>query len=322
MSIDAQLAAYYRHLAEQYTPLPPDADGPTRRGRFAETARQYAVPRPVGVDVGEIDIPLAGRTLKGRVYRPAGMRAVDPLGELAPPLVIYFRGGGWVIGDLDTHDVIGAHLALDAQVGVVSVDYRLAPEHPFPAACDDALDAVLWLAEQRTRLGFSASKLALGGDSAGAHLAASAAGFANARIPGLVKAQLLFYPAVTPQADASVYKRHADEPGLSSGEMTWYWGAFLADYAHTATDVRASLMAMPPDTVPPPAIVAVAGYDLLYDEGVAYARFLEQHGARVELIDADDMTHGFARLQGQSDAAREWARKAGEALGRLARAGR
>lgn len=322
MSIDAQLAAYYRDLARQYAPLPLDADGPTRRARFADIARQYAVPRPAGVTVTEIDIALTGRTLRGRVYRPASARASDPLGENVPPLIVYFHGGGWVIGDPDTHDAIGAHLALDAQASVVSVDYRLAPEHPFPAACDDALDAVLWLAEQRARLGFSASKLAVGGDSAGAHLAAGAARFANARVPGLVKAQLLLYPAVMPQDDASAYGRHANEPGLSSDEMAWYWKTFLSGHSQAAHDVRASPMAVPPDTVPPPAIVVVAGYDLLYDEGVAYARFLEQHGARVELIDADDMTHGFARLQGASAGARAWAREAGEALGRLVRAPR
>jgi acetyl esterase len=322
MSIDAQIAAYYRHLAEQYDPLPLDADGPTRRARFAEVARHHAVPRPAGVHVTDIDIPLAGRTLKARLYRPGDRRSTDPLGENAPPLIVYFHGGGWVIGDLDTHDMIGAYLALDAQVGVATVDYRLAPEHPFPAACDDALDALLWLAEHRTRLGFSATRLGVGGDSAGAHLAAGAAHFANRRVPGLVKAQLLFYPAVTPQRDASAYAHNADQPGLSSNEMTWFWDAFIAGYPDASTDVRASLMALAPDTVPPPAVIVVAGYDLLHDEGVAYARFLEQHGAHVELIDAPDMTHGFVRLLGHSDAARAWVRKANEALAKRARAAR
>jgi acetyl esterase len=265
-----------------------------------------AAPAAPGADAGAARAEGNGRPVAAPSGRAAG----------APPLIVYFHGGGWVVGDLDTHDEVAARLALDSGCAVAAIDYRLAPEHPFPAPCDDAFDALFWFAEHRARLGFATNTLGVAGDSAGAHLASGAAHAANARMAALVKAQLLIYPVVSPATTTPSYLRHTDGPGLTRGEMAWYWDQFHPR-AIDSDDPRVVLMAAAPERAPAPTVVIVAGSDPLYDEGVEYARFLERHGAQVDLLDAQDMTHGFARLQPISTAARRWQQLAGQKLGRL-----
>jgi len=315
MTIDAALLRYYRASAEAFPPLGADADAQTVRKRFSDIAKAYARERGSDVIAEDIEIPLKGRTLAARVYKAKAARG--PL-----PLIVYFHGGGWVIGDLDTHDGLVEQLALDSQCAVVSVDYRLAPEYPFPAPCDDALDALIWLAEHRSRLGFATDRLAVGGDSAGAHLAVVAARGANQRVAGLVGLQLLLYPALRRQFESPSCIANANGPGLTNDEMKWYWTQFLSGEAPHEHDVRAFPLSEPYERTPAPAIVVAAGYDPLYDDACELKRFLEANGGRVEMIDARDMTHGFARIHSQSDAALGWLRRLGERAGELARAAR
>jgi acetyl esterase len=309
MTIDQDLLKYYAKLAADFEPLV-EPDAQARRARFAAIAARYAAPRPDTIKVQALELPLAGRTLAARLYQPAGSTA-------RLPLLVYFHGGGWVVGDLDTHDDVAVRLALDARIAVCSVDYRLAPEFPYPAPANDALDALMWLAEHRARLGLALNTLGVGGDSAGAHLAAAAARVANTKVPGLVKAQLLHYPAVSAAMATASMMRLANEPGLSAADMAYYWREFLGDASVQADDTSINLMATPPARQPADAVVVLAGHDPLHDEGREYARFLDQHGADVEVIEAHDMTHGFVRLQGESAAARAWALQAAQALGRL-----
>ena len=321
MSIDADLLKYYADMAREFPAAPGGGqsnDPPARRARFRTLAAWMSRPRPAGIEVNDVDVPLEGRTLRARIYRNAAAPRNSISGKrgAGEPLIVYFHGGGWVVGDLDSHDAVAAHLALDSGCAVASIDYRLAPEHPFPAPCDDAFDALFWFAEHRARLGFATNTLAVAGDSAGAHLASGAAHTANVRVAALVKAQLLIYPVVSPDTRTSSYLRHTTGPGLTRDEMAWYWDQFHPD-AIASDDPRVVLTAEPPTRSPAPTIVVVAGSDPLYDEGVAYARFLERHGARVELLDAHDMTHGFARLQPISAAARDWQKQAGRKLGQL-----
>ncbi len=308
MTIDSNLLRFYQTLAQDF-PMLPNADGLARRRRFAEIGARYGHARPEGLQVEDITLPLAGRTLAARIYRPQA-----PSGSARLPLMVYFHGGGWVVGDLDTHDGAVAQLALDTGAAICSVDYRLAPEHPYPAAAQDALDAIMWLAEHRARLGFASDTLAVGGDSAGAHLAAGAAQVANTQVPGIVKAQCLLYPVVSPRMDTDSYRQLTSEPGLIPADMAYYWGEFLAGQTIAADDSCVDLMATPPARQPADAVVIVAGHDPLRDEGDDYARFLALHGAQVELIEAPDMTHGFARLQQESPAARAWMVRAAQAL--------
>ena len=313
LNVDPQLTAYYSQVSAAFPPLGAN-DAASRRARTREVAARFAPPAVPGVSMHAIDVPLEGRTLKTRLYRPVNI-------DEALPLVVYFHGGGWVVGDLDTHEPVAAQLASDAQVAVASIDYRLAPENPFPALNDDAEQAVLWFAEQRLRLNLSLRTLAVAGDSAGAYLATYAERAANIKVPGLVKAQLLFYPVAAPRFDTPSYTRFAGGPVLTRDDMIWYWSAFLGEpvtvegaSAEWLADPRVNLSASIPDYVPADAVVMVAGHDPLRDEGAQYAHFLEQHGGDVELIEAGDMTHGFARLQHVSNAARDWMRSAALAL--------
>ncbi|AJP59145.1 hypothetical protein UC34_23710 [Pandoraea vervacti] len=290
MTIDADLLAYYDLMARKY-PTPENATAPTPqqvRAQFATVAVEALRPLPAGLRSETFDIPLPGRTLRARLYRPIG-RTV--------PLVVYFHGGGWVVGDVDTHGTVAAFLAQDADVAVLSVDYRLAPEHPFPAPVDDARDALAWAAEQRARLGLSPDRLGVAGDSAGGHLAAQAAAWFNDQHPGIVGAQLLIYPVVQYRFDTPSYERLAHGVGLTRDEMRWYWKEFLAGVEPAANDVRVNLTAEAPRHPLPNSLVIAAEYDPLHDEAVEYAKFVAQTGARAEVIEATGLTHSFARLQ-------------------------
>ncbi len=306
-NVDPQLAAYFSQVGAEFPPLAA-TDAISRRARSREIALRFAPPAVPDVSIQAMKVPLAGRTLQARLYRPVQI-------DEALPLVVYFHGGGWVVGDLDTHEQIPAQLAADAGVAVASVDYRLAPEFPFPAPNEDARDAVRWFAEQRPRLNLSSRTLAVAGDSVGAHLATYAERALNLQIPGLVKAQLLLYPVVQPRFDSASYTRFAHGPGLTRADMLFYWSALLGESLALEgappawlADPRVALTASTPEHAPADTVMIVAGNDPLYDEGIEYAKFLELHGGDVELIAAGDMTHGFARLQHMSNAARDWMR--------------
>jgi acetyl esterase len=317
MTIDADILAYYDKVASGFPPLPANADALAIRRQFKDVAREFATPRPAGIRVEEMVLPLAGRELRARLYRPERAKRSDSL-----PLIMYLHGGGWVVGDLDTHDLLVAQLAVDAHCAVASVDYRMAPEAPFPAPADDALDALIWLAEHRSRLGFATDRLGVAGDSAGAHLAAVAARGANNRVGGLVTAQLLLYPVVRYLFDGGSYTANADGPGLSVEELKWYWAQFLSAKPPAADDVRAFPLAQPFDRRPARALIVAAAYDPLYDDAFEFAKFLEANGGRAEVIDANDMTHGFGRVQAHSKAATAWMKTVSQRFGELLRAPR
>lgn len=308
MTIDNDILSYYDWIAQRHpAPAQPD-DMQAQRAHFAQVAREALRPLPPGVTETDLSIALPGRTLRARLYRPSGRQ---------PALLVYFHGGGWATGDIDTHGTLCALLAADAGMAVISVDYRLAPEYPFPAPIEDARDALLWCAEQRIRLGLSARRLAVGGDSAGAYLAAQAASLSASRVPGLVDVQWLVYPAIRPYFDTPSYAAYADSIGLTRDEMDFYWSKFLGQAegpAPCAGDIHADLMAAPPPRVPPRTVMVVAQYDPLHDEGVDYARFVERHGGTARLIEAAGMTHSFARLQPFVPAGRRIMREAAAAL--------
>lgn len=315
MAIDPQLLDYYRRLAERYAGQPVPADASGLRARFAEIAATSMTPDPDGIVATEMEIPLPGRTLAARLFRPAGVAE--------PRLIVYFHGGGWVVGSHDTHRSVAALLAADTGCAVASVDYRLAPEYPFPAPCDDALEATLWFAEQRVRLRLDPAFLAVAGDSAGGHLAAQAARWANAHArPGLVNAQLLIYPVTAPVLATESYRAFADGPGLTRDEMAWFWTAFIGAERLAAgaaiEDTRIHLMGAAPKHLPPASVVMVAAHDVLRDDGLAYADYLVRYGAPVITLEASGMTHGFARLQPDVPRAREWMRRAALAFKELA----
>jgi acetyl esterase len=239
--------------------------------------------------------------LPARAYWPT---AVDAVGA-----VIWLHGGGWCIGDLEGFDRVCRSLCNAAGAVVVSVDYRLAPEHPYPAAVQDADLAVAWArGHGAAQLGFDPGRIAIGGDSAGGNLAAVAALHA----PGALRAQLLVYPAIDPAMDTASHREFADFPLLTRQAMEWCWTTYLGGSPDAGCEPDASPLHADDLSGAPPAFVAVAGHDVLRDEGIAYARALEDAGVAVVLREYEDMTHGFLRWGGVVDRTRELIRELGE----------
>lgn len=250
---------------------------------------------PAGRD-GTVAGP-AGR-VPVRVYRPD-----QPLSSGAgpgPPAVMFFHGGGWVLGGLDSHDALCRELARQAGVVVVAVDYRLAPEHPYPAGLDDCTAATRWVAGHAADLG-TGPGLALVGESAGASLAAGVAMRARDQGDAAVTFQVLAYPALDPAMDTASYAVNGDDPFLSRAEMQSYWSAYLGD---TPPDGLAAPVLAGKLGGLPPAYVLVAGRDVLRDEGIAYAERLAAEGVRVRLERREEMVHGFLLYTAWLDAAR------------------
>jgi acetyl esterase len=239
------------------------------------------------------DIPL-------RLYAP------QPADAGVLPVLVYYHGGGWVIGDLDTHDVLCRQLARDAGCAVVAVDYRLAPEHRFPAAVDDCIAATAWVGQQADRLGLDATRLAVGGDSAGGNLAAVVALHArdHAGLPPIAL-QLLIYPATDQRRGAPSHAANGEGYLLTRQSMDYYHDHYLVDARHDA-DWRASPLLHEDLSRLPPALVITAGYDPLRDEGLQYAQRLTESGNRAVLVNFERMVHGFilmGRALDEADAA-------------------
>jgi acetyl esterase len=233
--------------------------------------------------------------LRARAYRPTG---VEPVGAL-----VWLHGGGWCIGDLDGFDRVCRSLCNASSATLVSIDYRLAPEHPYPAAVQDADLAVAWATGHGAdQLGFDPTRVAIGGDSAGGNLATVAARHA----PDALRAQLLVYPALDAAMARDSYREHGDLSLLSRDAMAFCWRTYLgaADSPRGAEPDASPLRAEDLAGMPP-AFVAVAGFDVLRDEGLAYARALEAAGVEVTLREYEDMSHGFIRWGGVVDRARE-----------------
>ena len=228
-----------------------------------------------------------GGHLPLRLYRAVGTAAGTSL-----PALVFFHGGGWVVGDLESYDPMCRHLANSAGCAVVAVDYRLAPEHKFPAAVDDCVAATEWVAANGAALGVDAARLAVGGDSAGGNLAAVVSLIARDRGAPSLRAQLLLYPAVDFAMSHASHQRFAEGHLLTLATMRWFAEAYLRG-PQDAGDWRASPLRADDFSGLPPAYVLTAGYDPLYDEGTAYARRLEENGIAVEHRHIPDQIHGF-----------------------------
>ncbi|WP_194927462.1 alpha/beta hydrolase [Catenulispora pinisilvae] len=249
-------------------------------------------PEPVHTVVDRV-IPAPGRNIPVRVYRPGAERVL--------PTLLYFFGGGWTLGSLDTCDGICRALANQAGVQVVSVGYRLAPEHRFPAGVEDCHDALRHIAAHPDDFGTEPAGLAVGGDSAGGNLAAVVSLLARDDSLGLA-GQLLVYPN-TDQLAADGSMRDNTDPWLfNHRSVSWYRQHYLADDADAANPLASPLRAADLAGLPP-ALVVTAEYDPLRDQGEAYARRLAASGVQVELTRYEGMVHGFFAMSGAVDAA-------------------
>lgn len=262
------------------------------------------VPEPVA-SVEERTIPGAEGPLAARVYRPRA--------EAGLPLLVYFHGGGWVIGNLATHDGLCRALANAAGAVVLAVDYRLAPEHKFPAAAEDAYAATRWAAAHAADLGADPTRLAVGGDSAGGNLSAVVTHLARDRGGPALRFQLLIYPATDATMALPSFRENGDGYLLTAADMRWFYGYYLRTPADATDPLASPLHAGRFDGLPP-AFVLTAEFDPLRDEGEAYAARLRAAGVPVELRRYDGMIHGFVPMLGALARAREAVADMGRAL--------
>ena len=290
MALDPQAQAVIDLVIKSGRPAYNTLSPKDARQLFRET-RPASTPTPP--EIGAVRNLVAqgpGGPIPLRVYRPAGVAA-----SAALPGLLYFHGGGWVIGDLDTHDVLCRQLTAEAGVTVVNVDYRLAPEHKFPAAADDAWAATRWTVAHASEFGVDAGRLAVGGDSAGGNLAAVVALQARDAGAPIIKLQVLVYPVTDVAAESRSYQDFSEGYMLTRESMRWFTAHYLAA-AGQANDWRVSPLRASSHAGLPPALVVTAGFDPLRDEGVAYAAKLQQAGVLVDYVCYGGMIHGFAGM--------------------------
>lgn len=296
--LDPQLAP----LLEQLNAAPPmsDADPQTARRNFRTllTLSSGMGEPPEVAAIEDLEVPGGDGPIPARLYRPV---AEGPV-----PTLVFFHGGGFVIGDVEGYEGQARLLCHDVGAAVLSVDYRLAPEHPFPAAIDDALTATRWALASVADLGGDPARVAIGGDSAGGNLSAVTAqtlqGEGDGSIPALA-AQLLLYPATDFTGKRPSYEANGEGLFLTLDDMLWFEGHYLAEET-PRKDPRVSPLLAADLSGLPPAIVATADLDPLRDDGIAYADALCAAG--VEVIDHryDGLIHGFLALGVISEAAR------------------
>lgn len=245
-------------------------------------------PAPALPRVEDVRIPGPAGAIPARVYAPDTAGA--PL-----PVVAYFHGGGWVQGDLETHHGLCARLAKHAGVLVVAVDYRLAPEHKFPAAVDDCLAAFRWLRSHGRELGADTDRVAVAGDSAGGNLSAVVSQLSAAGETSAPTCQVLIYPAVDFSLDTESHRELADAHVIPRDRIVWYMEQYLRGEADKA-DLRASPLRAPSLAGQPPTLVVTGGFDPLRDEGRAYADRLRTAGVDVVYREYPGQIHAFVSL--------------------------
>ncbi|HVN85934.1 MAG TPA: alpha/beta hydrolase [Candidatus Binatia bacterium] len=283
MPLDLQARA----LLDQITAMggPPLNELPVADARqaFTALAAMQGAPEPVA-KVEDRQVPGPSGSIPVRIYTPNGR---SPL-----PVLVYFHGGGWVIGNIEGYEVLCRSLAKAVECIVVSVDYRLAPEHKFPAAAEDAYAATRWAATTAAAIGGDPARVAIGGDSAGGNLTAVVALMARDRGGPPLVHQLLVYPVTDAGCDTVSYRDNADGYLLTKAAMHWFWGHYLSDGAEGANPYASPLRAQSHAGLPP-ALVITAEFDPLRDEGEAYAARLRAAGVPVTATRYDGMIHGF-----------------------------
>lgn len=299
MTLDPQVSALLEAAARSgRTPInhypPVEA-----RIQFKEMRKALLPPTP---PIGAVnDFTVSGRhgAIPVRHYRPVGTNPTDLL-----PLLVYFHGGGWVVGDLESHDSLCRQLANAAECAVLSVDYRMGPEHKFPAAVDDAEDIVRYVSKHAAELNVDPARIALGGDSAGGNLATIVAMLCRNSLGPAITCQLLIYPATDLAMNRPSHFEFAEGYNLTRELMLYFRSHYLNDSAEIK-DWRASPLLAADHSGLPPAHIITAGFDPLRDEGMAYADALSVAGVSVKYRCYEGMIHGFITMSGALRVANE-----------------
>jgi acetyl esterase len=289
MPVTPEVSGLLAMIAAVEAPPPSEQTPDEVRAAYAQLSA-FATKEDVA-SVEDRAIPGPAGEIPVRVYRPAEV-------EGTPGVLVYFHGGGWSIGSVDTHDAECRSLANGAGVVVVSVEYRLAPEHPFPACYDDAVAAVRWLARHGGELGADGTRLAVGGDSAGGNLAAAVSQALRDTGPA-IRFQLLTYPTLDLTLGHPSIEENAEGYFLTKEMMEWFRANYLSDGTIDQRDPRVSPLHADPGALAglPPALVITAEYDPLRDEGEAYAEALRAAGVDVTLTRYDGVIHGFFSMR-------------------------
>jgi acetyl esterase len=285
--LDPDATAVYKAAQEAGRPAYETLTAPEARAYYAQARFATNPEAPELARVAPLSIPAPHGAIPARIYVPKELRRHDGLS----PALVFFHGGGWVIGDLDSHDVVCRKLAVEGALIVISVDYRLAPEHKFPAATDDAIAATKWIAANARELGIDAARLSVGGDSAGGNLAAVVTLAARDGNGPAIAGQVLIYPAVDFAMTHGSHSEPETSVLLTHSVIRWFrdhylGGADIHDWR--ASPARAASLA-----ALPPAYVLTAGADPLRDEGDEYAERLKQAGVPVTYKHYPGQFHGF-----------------------------
>ena len=307
MPVDRQCQAIIDAAAKGGTPFDAD-DHVAARGAYISSTSLFRHETPPLDHVANLVCKGPGGNIRLRMYCPLGDRSTRQ------PALIYFHGGGWAAGDLDTHDHLCRYLAAKSRITVIAIDYRLAPEHKFPAAYDDALATTQWIMSATNELNVDINRVAIGGDSAGGNLAAAVClALRDTAVPRL-KFQLLIYPVVDFLADTESQREYATGYVLTKAAMTQFTNWYLPDDG-VRSDWRASPQQEPDKVGLPAAFIQTAEFDLLRDEGRQYADALSKAGVPVQYKCYAGMIHGFMRMGAKIDAAFGAMDDAAEALG-------
>lgn len=305
MPLNPQVEAMLTALAAY--PMPDLATITPEQMRAVSDQPMAQGPAIAVAQVQDLVLPLAGRVLDARLYVPADAPE-------RPGLTLFYHGGGWVIGTLETHDATCRALARESGNAVLSIAYRLAPEHRYPAAIDDCYDALVWACDNAEALGIDPARLAVAGDSAGGNLAASVAIQARDRSGPALRHQLLAYPVTDRDFTLGSYQQNGGgEYFLSTATMEWFWNHYLGDLPAEAAPL-AAILRTPSLAGLPPATVIAAEFDPLRDEGLLYADRLRDSGVEVEAAVAEGMIHGFLSMFEAVPDALPWIERAGARL--------
>lgn len=293
------------------------ADGPDWKSMapaaYRKALQETRVPDPPYPLARIEDVTVAGAA------GPIAARLYADSHEKNLPCILYIHGGGWVICDLDSHDLLARGLARQSGCAVLSIDYRLAPEHPFPAGLQDCRAALLWVRDHGASLGLDGSRIAVSGDSAGGNLAGALCLMMRDEAPKLIRHQALIYPVTDCDFERPSYRDFAEDYGLTRDEMIWFWKHYCARPEDT-TNPLAAILRAPDLRNLPPATITSAEFDVLRDEAEVYAEKLRAAGNQVTLHRVAGTCHGYAHLIGTVPQADETAKLLGGILRRALRA--